>query len=78
MGKIYYCTITLYDDYEEKNIPTTVLVIAENYTQAMSKIEKSFVCIEEITIEEIAGETECICIDDSILTRQMIKEYNGY
>lgn len=78
MGKIYYCTITLYDDYEEKNIPTTALVIAENYTQAISKIEKSFVYIEEITIEEIAGETECICIDDSNSTREMIKEYNGY
>lgn len=78
MGKIYYCTITWYDDYEEKNIPTTALVIAENYTQAMSKIEKSFVYIEEITIEEIADETECIYIDDSVLTRQMIKEYNGY
>lgn len=78
MENIYYCKVTWFNDDEEKNITETALVLAESYSQAISKIEKSFIDIEEIFVEKIGYDTYCIYIDDSNSTREMIKDYNAY
>ena len=78
MENIYYCKVTWFNDDEEKNVTETALALAESYSQAISKIEKSFTYIEELFIEEIGSDVNCICIDDSNSTREMIKDYNAY
>ena len=78
MEDIYYCKITWFNDDEEKNVTETALILAESYSQAISKIEKSFLDIEELFIEKIGYDVNCIYIDDSSSTREMIKDYNAY
>ena len=78
MENIYYCKVTWFNDDEEKNVTETALALAESYSQAISKIEKSFAYIEELFVEEIGSDVNCIYIDDSNSTREMIKDYNAY
>ena len=78
MKNIYYCKVTWFNDKEEKNITETVLVLAKSYSQAISQVEKSFFYIEEISVEKIGDDVNCIYVDDSNSTREMIKEYNVY
>lgn len=78
MKDIYYCKVTWFNDKEEKNVIETALVLAKSYSQAISKIEKSFFDIEEIFAEKIGYNVNCIYIDDSNSTREMIKDYNAY
>ena len=78
MKDIYYCKVTWFNSDEEKNVTDTALVLANSYSQAISKIEKSFFDIEEIFAEKIGYDVNCIFIDSSDSTREMIKNYNAY
>lgn len=80
--ELYYCKVTWYDDYKEKNETATLLTLANSYSQAAEYTTESFHYVEEIHIEKIAtnygGDVNCIYIDDSKQTFDMIKEYNDY
>ena len=78
MKNIYYYKVTWFNDDEEKNVTETALTLAESYSQAIYKIEKSFFDIEEIFAEKIGYDVNCIFIDSSDSTREMIKNYNAY
>lgn len=78
MKDIYYCKVTWFNIDEEKSITDTALVLAKSYSQAISKLEESFLDIEEIFAEKIGYDVNCIYIDSSDSTREMIKDYNAY
>ncbi len=78
MKDIYYCKVTWFNSDEEKNVTDTALVLAKSYSQAISKLEESYLDIEEIFAEKIGYDVNCIFIDSSNSTREMIKDYNAY
>ena len=78
---IYYATVAWFDSIHEKEETSTMIVIADSYSEAISKIEADLDEIQNIEIELFVigwDKINCIYIDDSASTYDMLKDRNDF
>ena len=52
---MYYAIVNWYNEYDEEDIISHMLVPADDWNDAMSKVVKQFQWINSIKMEEISG-----------------------
>ena len=74
---MYFAKVNWYNDYEEKDVISCMIICADDWNEAMAKVSKQFNYINSINMEQLDS-TEC---DVVYITEDMldgIRKENTY